>query len=104
MKKLLLLISAAAIMLFAFGGCGMGEAASDAASGVGDAASDVASGAGDAVSDAVSEGESAADSMSDGRVTDGDGIIGNEDTNEDNSNNENNNTNSDATNLSEELM
>ena len=65
MKKLLLLISAAAILVLSFAGCGWGKAASDAASGVGNAASDIASGAGSAASD-----------IADGSVTDRDGEIG----------------------------
>ena len=104
MKKLLLLISAAAILVLSFVGCGMGKAASDAASGVGNAASDIASGAGSAASD-----------IGGCSVTDRDGVIGNENetknnaqdnTNNSSDNNSNNNSENatNATKPSDELV
>lgn len=75
MKKLICIITSALIMSFAFTGCGEGK-------------DKLASDASDMGSDIVSEVETmASDMMSDGTVTDDDGIIGNEGNNS-NSNND----------------
>ncbi len=103
MKKIICIISAAIIMLSIFAGCG--NAADKAMSDVSEGASDIMSGA-----------ETVADNISGGKVTDDDGIIGNEDSKatdstskEDDSadsdnDNENGNNGSDASAPSDNLM
>lgn len=85
MKKIICTVFAAALLLSALAGCGQkaenaastaGSVASGVASNMGEAAEDVGEGVTAAVSAAMSE----ADRMyENGQISDGDGIIGNED-------------------------
>lgn len=96
MRKIISLALIAMIMLFAFAGCGMGNTVSDVVSDAGSAVSDAASDAGNAASD-VMENNTQNSTVSNGAVTDDDGIIGNE-------NNPTSNNSVDSTSASDALI
>ena len=114
MKKTVCIISAAVLMLFSFAGCGNDnmnngdtkttqKASSDMQDDVSKAADDVTKAVDDMAGDM-----SGADGMTDGTVTDDDGIIGNENTedtkNDNNADKSDDNGNANASNPSDTLL